>query len=214
VSVHVEGAPTALSATDGRPTAVTIVAALAVLAAGYLIVDGVLTLRDADRDNTGEIVNGILPVAQGLVALVVAAGALRMRAWAWKLFMTLAVIGLTIQILRHFSFGDARYARMALDAFIVFALTPRDVQVAFGIRARRAPRSLDHAGHRRHRPGRRPRVRPVASRPRRRAVDRRSPPQAARDAGASRVRGTGASRRRRGDRGIPPAHLIEITPIA
>lgn len=124
----------ASATTDGRPTAVPIVAALAVLAAGYFIVDGVLTLRDADRDHAGEIVDGAIPVAQGLLTLVVAFGALRMRPWAWKLFMTLAVIGLTTQILRHFSFGDPRYARMALNAFIVFALTPRDVQVAFGIR--------------------------------------------------------------------------------
>jgi hypothetical protein len=119
----------------GRPAAVTIVAALAVVAGSYFIVDGVLTLLDADRDNTGEIFDGIVPVAQGLLTLVVAAGALRMRPWAWKLFMTLAVVGLTIQILRHFSFGDPRYARMALNAFVVFALTPRDVQVAFGIRS-------------------------------------------------------------------------------
>ena len=134
MSEQVDRAPAPLSAAGERPTAVTIVAALAVLAGGYLIVDGVLTLLDADRDDTGEIVAGVLPLAQGLLTLVVAAGAVRMRPWAWKLFMTLAVIGLTIQILRHFSFGDPRYGRMALNAFIVFALTPRDVQVAFGIR--------------------------------------------------------------------------------
>ena len=122
------------STAGGRPTAVTIVIALAVIAGVYLIVDGVLTLRDADRDNEGELFDGIWPVVQGLLSLAVAVGALRMRPWAWKLFMTLAVIGLTVQILRHFSFGDAKYGRMALNAFIVFALTPRDIQVAFGIR--------------------------------------------------------------------------------
>ncbi len=117
----------------GRPTAVTIVAALAVLAAAYLIVDGVLTLSDAGGD-TDKIFDGCVSIGLGLLAVAITFGALRMRPWAWKLFMTVAVVGLTIQILRHFSFGDPRYGRMALNTFIVFALTPRDVQVAFGIR--------------------------------------------------------------------------------
>jgi hypothetical protein len=117
-----------------RPVAVTIVAALAVIAGAYLIVDGVLTLLDADGE-TNQIVDGILHIGLGVLALAIAVGALRMQAWAWKLFMTIAVVGLTIQILRHFSFGDPRYGRMALNMFIVLALTPRDVQVAFGIRA-------------------------------------------------------------------------------
>jgi hypothetical protein len=118
------------STSAGRPTAVTIVVALAILAGGYFIVDGALTLSD----DTDKLVDGGLAIGLGVIALVIAFGALRMRAWAWKLFMTVAVVGLTIQILRHFAFGDPRYARMALNAFIVFALTPRDVQVAFGIR--------------------------------------------------------------------------------
>ena len=119
---------------SGRPVAVTIVVGLAVLAAGYLIVDGALRLRDAAGDDTSEIVDGVSAIAFGLLATACAFGALRMRPWAWKLFMTIAVVGLAIQILRHFSFGDPRYPRMALYAFVVFALTPRDVQVAFGIR--------------------------------------------------------------------------------
>ncbi len=114
--------------------AVTVVAALAVVAAGYLIVDGALTLRDAENDDTSKLVDGAIGLGLGILALAVAFGALRMRPWAWRLFMTWAVVGLTIQILRHFSFGDTDYARMALFAFVVFALTPRDVQVAFRIR--------------------------------------------------------------------------------
>lgn len=131
----VERGPAAQSTTDGRPAAVTIVAALAVLAGGYFIVDGALALRDTTSDDTAEIVDGCIAIGLGLLVLATAAGALRMRPWAWKLFMTVAVVGLTIQILRHFAFGDPRYARMALNAFVVFALTPRDVQVAFGIRS-------------------------------------------------------------------------------
>ena len=104
------------------------------LAAVHAFVDGVLVLRDASGDETGKLVDGIVQIGLGILALATAVGALRMRPWAWKLFMTLAVVGLTLQILRHFSFGDPRYARMALNTFIVFALTPRDVQVAFHIR--------------------------------------------------------------------------------
>jgi hypothetical protein len=117
-------------AADGRPISVTIVVALAVLAGGYFIVDGALTLSD----DTDKLVDGGIAIGLGVLALVIAAGAWRIKPWAWKLFMTIAVVSLTIQILRHFAFGDPRYARMALSAFIVFALTPRDVQVAFGIR--------------------------------------------------------------------------------
>jgi hypothetical protein len=57
-----------------------------------------------------------------------------MRGWAWKLFMAYAVFGLTNQILRHFFFDDAYYLGMAMNVAAVLALTPRDVQVAFGIK--------------------------------------------------------------------------------
>ena len=117
-----------------RPAAVTVVTVLAVLAGVYLIVDSGLDLRGADRDDTSRIVDAFLEMALGVAALAIAVGALRVRPWAWKLFMIWAVIGLTAQILRHFSFGGPEYVRMALYAFIVFALTPRDVQVAFRIR--------------------------------------------------------------------------------
>jgi uncharacterized membrane protein HdeD (DUF308 family) len=92
---------------------VTIVAALAVLFGAYLIIDGGLTLSGAASDDTERIVDGSLQVGLGLLALVIVFGPARMREWAWKLFMTLVVVGLTIQILRHLLFGDPRYARMA-----------------------------------------------------------------------------------------------------
>jgi hypothetical protein len=117
-----------------RPAAVTVVTALAVLAGVYLVVDSGLDLRGIDRDDTSRIVFAVLEMALGFAAFLVAVGALRVRPWAWKLFMIWAVVGLTTQILRYFSFGDPAYVRMALYAFIVFALTPRDVQVAFRIR--------------------------------------------------------------------------------
>ena len=120
--------------TPKRPVSVTVVTVLALLAGGYLLVDTALDLRHVDRHDTHAIAAGALEGALGLVALAIAVGALLVRPWAWKLFMTLAVVGLTVQILQYFSFGDPDFARMAIYAFAVFALTPRDVQVAFHIR--------------------------------------------------------------------------------
>ena len=48
--------------------------------------------------------------------------------------MTWAAVGLTLQILRHFFYDNPSYAAMAISTFMVFALTPFDVQVAFGVR--------------------------------------------------------------------------------
>jgi hypothetical protein len=117
-----------------RPAAVSLVAVLAVLAGGFLLVDGVLDARDVSRDDEGAIAYTALQIALGLVALAIAIGALGVRPWGWKLFMTLAVVGLTTQILQYFFFDDPHYLRMAIYAFIVFVLTPRDMQIAFGIR--------------------------------------------------------------------------------
>jgi hypothetical protein len=57
-----------------------------------------------------------------------------LRAWAWAAFMTWAVIGLTHQILRYLFFGDTNYADMAINTLAVLALSPLDVQIAFGLR--------------------------------------------------------------------------------
>jgi hypothetical protein len=43
-----------------RPTAVTVVTILALLAGGYLVVDGALNLRDIDRNDTSAILYGVL----------------------------------------------------------------------------------------------------------------------------------------------------------
>ena len=134
VPAGVLASPDSAAASARRPVAVTIVTVLAVIAAVYSFVDATLTLTGDDGSETGRLVDGLIHVGLGVVAIVAAYGAYEMRPWAWKIFMTWAVAGLTIQLLRHFAFGDARYARMALNTFIVFALTPRDVQVAYGMR--------------------------------------------------------------------------------
>jgi hypothetical protein len=89
--------------------------------------------------DASRISEGAFDLALGVFALAIGRGALRMTPWAWAAFMTWAVIGLTHQLLRHFFYTDANYLSMALETVAVLALTPLDVQVAFGVRH---PRNL------------------------------------------------------------------------
>ena len=116
-----------------RPVAVTIVGLLALAASVYYAVGGTLTLWDGiDRDS---LEDGVPLLVLALAAFSIGIGTLLMRRWAWAALMTWAAIGLTLEILRHFFFdNDANYAAMAISTFMVFALTPFDVQVAFGVR--------------------------------------------------------------------------------
>ena len=118
-----------------RPAPVTYVALLAVAAGGYHLVTGIL--RVAEGGSTSQITEGVLGIALGLAAAVIAAGALRMRQWAWVAFMTWGVVGLTNELLRHFFYENVNYRAMALETLAVLALTPLEVQVAFGIRRER-----------------------------------------------------------------------------
>jgi len=120
-----------------RPIAVVIVAVLAVAGGVYYLVSGSLAVAGAD--GTHALVHGILSLVLGVAALLIAAGALRVRRWAWVGLMTWGVVGLTNELLRHFFYADPNYVAMAVDTVAVFALTPLDVQVAFGIRP---PRNL------------------------------------------------------------------------
>jgi hypothetical protein len=114
-----------------RPVAVTLVALLAAAVAIYSLVYGVLAVQSGEADR---LADGIFHLALGLGALGAGAGAFRLRPWAWAAFMTWAVIGLTHQILRYLIFGDPNYADMAANTFAVLALSPLDVQIAFGLR--------------------------------------------------------------------------------
>lgn len=110
---------------------VTVVAVLAVGVGVYGLVYGVLAVRSGEEDR---LADGVFHVALGLGALIAGAGAFRLRPWAWAAFMTWAVIGLTHQILRYLFFGDPNYADMAINTFAVLALSPLEVQIAFGLR--------------------------------------------------------------------------------
>jgi hypothetical protein len=48
--------------------------------------------------------------------------------------MTWAVVGMTHQILRALVIGDPNYVDMAVNTFAVLALSPLEVQIAFGLR--------------------------------------------------------------------------------
>jgi FtsH-binding integral membrane protein len=114
-----------------RPASVTLVAVLALGVAVYSLVYGVLAVRSGDHDR---LADGIFHLALGVGALAAAGGAFRLQGWAWAAFMTWAVIGLTHQILRSLFLGDPGYADMAVNTFAVLALSPLEVQIAFGLR--------------------------------------------------------------------------------
>jgi hypothetical protein len=107
---------------------------VAALAAGvglYSLTVGVLAVQTGQDDR---LVDGIFHLAFGLGTLAAGVGAFRLRSWAWAAFMTWAVIGLTHQILRYLFLGDPNYVDMAINTFAVLAMSPLEVQVAFGLR--------------------------------------------------------------------------------
>ena len=120
-----------------RPIAVTIVALPALVVGTYLAVDGVVVL--VNGGDASRLAAGAFDVALGMLAIVIGLGAFRMRRWAWAAFMTWAVIGFTHQLLRHFFYDNANYLAVALNTVAVLALTPLDVQIAFG---NRPPRNV------------------------------------------------------------------------
>ena len=127
-----------------RPVAVTLVGLLALAAGVYHLVGGGLTV--AGGGDASRLAEGAFDVAFGVLALAIGRGAFRMARWSWAAFMTWAVIGLTHQLLRHFFYGNESYPMLALDAIVVLALTPLDIQVAFGVRSRPSL-ELDHSAY-------------------------------------------------------------------
>jgi len=117
-----------------RPVAVTFVGVLALAAGLYHLAGGGITV--ADGGSASKLAEGAFDLALGVLALAIGRGALRMAPWAWTALMTWAVIGLTHQLLRHFFYGGESYGMLAVNTAVVLALTPLDVQVAFGVRRR------------------------------------------------------------------------------
>ncbi len=114
-----------------RPVAVTLVAALALGLAVYSVVYAVLAIRSGEGDR---LPDAIFHLLLGGGALAAALGSFRLAPWGWVALMTWAVVALTHQILRYLFFDDPNYADMAVSTFAVLALSPLDVQIAFGLR--------------------------------------------------------------------------------
>ena len=120
-----------------RPTAVTLVGLL-VLAAGLLnLTKGVLAV--VDGGDASKLSEAAIDLALGVLALAIGRGTFRMASWAWAAIMTWSAVGLTNELIRHFFYRDVNYAVMAIDAAVVLLLTPRDMQIAFGVRTPHAP---------------------------------------------------------------------------
>jgi len=132
-----------------RPLAVTLVGILGLGAGVYYIVDGVLVI--VSGGDTSKLAGGAFELALGVLVIGIGAGVLRMRRWAWVAFMTWAVVGLTQQLLRHFFYDHPNYVAMALNTVAVLALTPLDVQAAFGVRPPRNARLVHAVPSRSHR---------------------------------------------------------------
>ena len=114
-----------------RPVQVTLRALLALGLAVYSVAYGVIAIESGDDDR---LPDAIFHLLLGGGALVAAVGSFRLAAWGWTALMTWAVVALTHQILRYLFFDDPNFADMAVSTFAVLALSPLDVQVAFGLR--------------------------------------------------------------------------------
>jgi hypothetical protein len=110
------------------------VGVLALGAGVYYLIEG--GFRIAEGGNSSRLAAGVVDVALGALALAIGLGSLRVASWAWAALMTWAVIGLTHELLRHFFYSGESYVSLAIDAAIVLAITPLDIQVAFGVRSR------------------------------------------------------------------------------
>lgn len=110
----------------------TLVGLLALAVGAYNVVDGVVVLMS--RGDNSSLAGGAFEIGFGMIAIGIGYGALRMRRWAWGSFMMLALVGLTHQLLRNFFYDHPNYLSLALTTLAVFALTPLDVQIAFGVR--------------------------------------------------------------------------------
>ena len=110
---------------------VTLVALLALGLAIYSVAYGVIAIESGESDR---LPDAIFHLALGVAALTAAVGSFRLAPWGWTVLMTWAVVALTHQILRYLFFEDPNYVDMAVSAFAVLALSPLDVQIAFGLR--------------------------------------------------------------------------------
>ncbi|MFZ5818554.1 MAG: hypothetical protein ACOYYJ_01525 [Chloroflexota bacterium] len=132
-----------------RPMAVSIVAwAIVVLflVRLYQVFEPLVQTGVFEHGITAPLANGLRLTALGnavltsasyallsLAGLVVLAGFLRMRKWAWVTLMVWTSVSLTTTLIDYF-YRQPNYVVMASDVIITFALNQSDVQRIFGIR--------------------------------------------------------------------------------
>jgi hypothetical protein len=133
VATATTDAPFPPAAPRKRPIAATLVAIIAVIWSGVLTASVVRELLDWDRGD-GVPWPTLIDVGFAALALLVAFGSFTVKRWGWALFMSWATFALTINLLRVFFLHDPRYIALVVGTLTVFLLTPRDVQVAFGVR--------------------------------------------------------------------------------
>jgi hypothetical protein len=127
-----EGLESVPSRRRRRPVPVELAAVLALAVGAYHLFHGISAMLE--HEGSSSVAEGAVDAALGVLTFGIAVAIFRVRHWGWVAFMTWALIGLTHQLLRHFFYNDPDYLSMALDTLVVFALTPLDVQLAFGIR--------------------------------------------------------------------------------
>jgi hypothetical protein len=110
---------------------VTLVAVLALGLAIYSVAAGVIAIQSGEDER---LPDAIFHLVLGGGAFAAAVGSFRLAPWGWTTLMTWAVVALTHQILRYLFFDDPNYVDMAVSTFAVLALSPLDVQIAFGLR--------------------------------------------------------------------------------
>jgi hypothetical protein len=138
-----------------RPTAVTVVGTLGILAMGTDLLLGIgemwvlwqngylagfpaqMVCGTTVTDRGDAFLNAVYLIGIGLAILVILYGFFRLRSWAWLALMAWSGLNLAVALFRYYALPHERahlFAGMALNAVIVLALNQEDVQKAFGIR--------------------------------------------------------------------------------
>jgi hypothetical protein len=127
------------------PLVIRIVAAVVVLAVVINLLAGIgMVVRHSDwlsrLENTvvtqifwqgvGSHEYGLYLTASSALAAVVLVGFIRLRRWAWTMFMVWAMFNLTIQLARYY-LGNPNFFGMLVNSSVVFILNLHEVRKMF-----------------------------------------------------------------------------------
>ena len=137
--------------TQKRPTAITIVGLIAVIAAFVYFLRAFLLLQSLGLFEKGfsssvfqvyaltetgiQWVIGLYYLVVSIAAYVIAIGLLRVRRWSWVAFMMWAGFNMIVGLWRYF-YGatNSNYLYLFLSVLVAFILNQAEVQRLFGIR--------------------------------------------------------------------------------